>query len=241
MRNRKLFILISLILISSLIFVGCGKKSNVEEKEIEDENIVVEDEKEIDKMDMDETEEIDVEEDASIDTAETIDSEKDSEKQNSSQSSKITSKDKEKTTKEVKESKETKETKETKEKSSNIAEKASPFVTIIIVGPEDVGTILDTTEVELKDGDTVFDILKQVVKDNSIQMEYKGRKSSVYIQGIHNIYEFDKGPESGWVYRVNGEVSQVSCGAHKLNDGDKIEWLYTTDLGREFGAPGGGK
>lgn len=235
MRNRKLFILISLILISSLIFVGCGKKSNVEEKGIEDENIVVEDEKEIDKKDMDGTEEIDVEdveEDASIDTAETIESEKESEKQNSFQSSKITSKDKEKTTK---------ETKETKEKSSNIAEKTSPFVTIIIVGPEDVGTILDTTEVELKDGDTVFDILKQVVKDNSIQMEYKGRKSSIYIQGIHNIYEFDKGPESGWVYRVNGEISQVSCGTHKLNDGDKIEWLYTTDLGREFGAPGGGK
>ena len=239
MRNRKLFILISLILISSLIFVGCGKKSNVEEKEIENEKIVVEDEK-----DIDETEEVDVEEDEvqdeddSTDTIETVDSEKDSEKQNSSQSSKTTSKDKEKTTKEVKQSK---ETKETKEKSSNIAEKASPFVTIIIVGPEDVGTILDTTEVELKDGDTVFDILKQVVKDNSIQMEYKGRKSSIYIQGIHNIYEFDKGPESGWVYRVNGEISQVSCSAHKLNDGDKIEWLYTTDLGRKFGAPGGGK
>ena len=236
MRNRKLFILISLILISSLIFVGCGKNSKVEEKEIENEKIVVEDENNID-----ETEEVDVEEDevqdenVSIDTAETIDSKKDNEKQNNSQSSKTTSKEKEKTTKELK------EPKETKEESSDITEKASPSVTIIIVGPEDVGTILDTTEVELKDGDTVFDILKQVVKDNSIQMEYKGRKSSVYVQGIHNIYEFDRGPESGWVYRVNGEISQVSCGAHKLNDGDKIEWLYTTDLGREFGAKGGGK
>ena len=233
MRNRKLFILISLILISSLIFVGCGKNSKVEEKEIENEKIVVEEEKDIDEKNMNETEEVDVEEDNSTDTPETIDSEKDNEKQDSSQSSKTTSK--EKTTKEVKESK------ETKEESSDIAEKASPSVTIIIIGPEDVGTILDTTEVELKDGDTVFDILKQVVKDNSIQMEYKGRKSSVYVQGIHNIYEFDKGPESGWVYRVNGEISQVSCGTHKLNDGDKIEWLYTTDLGREFGAPGGGK
>ena len=232
MRNRKLFILISLILISSLIFVGCGKNSKVEEKEIENENIVVEDEKDIDEKNMDETEQVDVEEDVSIDTAEIIDSEKDNEKQDSSQSSKTTSK--EKATKEVKEFKET-------EESSDIVEKAIPSVTIIIIGLEDVGTILDTTEVELKDGDTVFDILKQVVKDNSIQMEYKGRKSSIYIQGIHNIYEFDKGPESGWVYRVNGEISQVSCSAHKLNDGDKIEWLYTTDLGREFGAPGGGK
>ena len=53
------------------------------------------------------------------------------------------------TSKEKKNNKGIKEPKETKRESSDITEKKS-FVTIIIVGPEDVGTILDTTEVELK-------------------------------------------------------------------------------------------
>lgn len=124
--------------------------------------------------------------------------------------------------------------------SSEIKEESNPSITIVIIGPDNT-SILDTTEVDFKDGDTAFDKLKQVVKDNNIQMDYSGKKSSVYIRGIDNIYEFDKGPESGWIFRVNGEISQASSGAYKLNDGDKIEWLYTVDLGREFESKGGGE
>lgn len=114
-------------------------------------------------------------------------------------------------------------------------------VTIKIVGPEPVGSILGETEVVLKEGDTVFDILAQVTKGRKIHLDYRGRRSSVYVQGISNIYEFDHGPESGWIYRVNGKVSQTSSGAYKLKDGDKIEWLYTTQLGREFENKGGAR
>lgn len=230
MRNKKLFTLISIILILSLIFVGCGKKPHVKEKEIKNEKIVDKEEKGIE-----ESETGDIEEDKEdIEDDETMDSEE----QDNSVSNSNTSQEKK-----TAEEKSKKTNTSTENKSSpSIEEKDNrPTVTITIIGPEDVGTILATTEVELKDGDTVFDILKQVTKDNSIQMEYKGRKSSVYIRGIHNIYEFDHGPESGWVYRVNGQVSQSGSGTHKLNDGDKIEWLYTTQLGREFETKGGGK
>lgn len=232
MRNKKLFTLISIILILSLLFIGCGKKSQVENDEIGKEETTVEEDKNTGEIETMDIEEEDVEE--NIDISETVDSEK----QDSSTSNKTMSKE----NKNVEEEKKRINTStERKSSPSNEEKIIKPSVTITIIGPEDVGTILAATEVEIEDGDTVFNILKQVVKDNNIQMEYKGRKSSVYIQGIHNIYEFDKGPESGWIYRVNGEVSQISCGEHKLNAGDKIEWLYSTKLGREFDNKGGGK
>lgn len=238
MRNRKIFALISIILILSLIFVGCSKKSNTEknnkiELENDTKNIELEDEKEEESI-------IRVENEESSAT-ENKESPKSTTKEKSSKPSTTNTtevkKEKEATSKTEKGSKDV----QSKDSTSTPVVNKKPTVTITIVGPEDVGTILGLTEVELNDGDMVFDILNRVVKDKGIQMEYKGRKSSVYIRGIHNVYEFDRGPESGWVYRVNGKVPQVSCGAYKLKDGDKIEWLYTTNLGKEFGAPGGGK
>ena len=54
-----------------------------------------------------------------------------------------------------------------------------------------------------------------------------------YVSGIGNLYEFDFGGLSGWVYSVNGRMPSVSCGEYVLSDGDKIEWMYTCDLGND--------
>lgn len=99
------------------------------------------------------------------------------------------------------------------------------------------GVILAETEYVLREGDTVFDILDRAVRYNKIQMEYQGADEnsfgSVYIQGIHYLYEFSCGPLSGWMYRVNGEFPNYGCSRYELNDGDVIEWVYTCDLGRD--------
>lgn len=101
------------------------------------------------------------------------------------------------------------------------------------------GVILPETTVVLRPGDTVFDILDRVVRVNRIQMEYQGADQnsfgSVYIQGIHYLYEFSCGPLSGWMYRVNGVFPNYGCSRYELQDGDVIEWLYTCDLGKDVG------
>ena len=65
------------------------------------------------------------------------------------------------------------------------------------------GVILPPTEYVLRPGDTVFDILDRAVRYNRIQMEYQGAREnsfgSVYIQGLHYLYEFSCGPLSGWM------------------------------------------
>ena len=59
--------------------------------------------------------------------------------------------------------------------------------------------------------------------------------NSVYIKGIQNIYEYDAGPLSGWMYRVNGWFPNFGASQYELKEGDTIEWVYTLDLGKDVG------
>ncbi|WLR51913.1 DUF4430 domain-containing protein [Bacillus tianshenii] len=111
----------------------------------------------------------------------------------------------------------------------------SKAVSISITGDTAMGQILSSEPVELKEGDTVLEILKKVTKANQLQMEYSGRGMAAYVEGINNLYEFDKGPKSGWMYKINGKFVSKSAGAVNVSAGDKIEWLYTLDLGRDIG------
>ena len=52
--------------------------------------------------------------------------------------------------------------------------------------------------------------------------------------GDHVEYEYDFGDLSGWVYHVNGISPSRGCGDYVLSDGDRIEWLYTCELGHDL-------
>jgi len=100
--------------------------------------------------------------------------------------------------------------------------------------PED-GVILDSFEFEYEDGMTVFDVFAKVVKENKIHMEYTGTKTVPYVEGVANLYEFDCGPLSGWMYQVNGWFPSFSMGQYEVERGDHIEIIYTCDLGEDVG------
>ena len=72
---------------------------------------------------------------------------------------------------------------------------------------------------------------------NKIHLEFEDTPiyNSVYIEGIANIYEFDCGELSGWMYKVNGWFPNYGCSRYQLKAGDKIEWVYTCDLGNDIG------
>lgn len=102
--------------------------------------------------------------------------------------------------------------------------------------PED-GVLLAETTVSFAPGATVFDILKQVTKDKKIHMEYTQAPlyNTVYIEGIGNLYEFDCGELSGWMYSVNGGFPSFGCSSEALENGDVICWLYTCEQGNDIG------
>ena len=95
--------------------------------------------------------------------------------------------------------------------------------------PED--GIIFSSEVGFNEGESVFDVISRNLKDSKIQFEYKSTPGtgSVYIEGINNIYEFDAGEMSGWLFEVNGEMPLDSISDCKLNSGDNVRVYYCTD------------
>lgn len=99
------------------------------------------------------------------------------------------------------------------------------------------GWILAAETVEFTEGESVFDLLARVCRERKIHMEFSVTPiyNSAYIEGIANLYEFDCGELSGWMYRVNGWFPNYGCSGYLLRDGDIVEWLYTCDLGEDIG------
>lgn len=99
------------------------------------------------------------------------------------------------------------------------------------------GWILPATTVEFSEGDSVHDVLQAVCKANGIHMEstYTPMYDSAYVEGINQLYEFDCGELSGWMYNVNGWFPNYGCSKYTVSDGDVINWVYTCDLGKDVG------
>lgn len=99
------------------------------------------------------------------------------------------------------------------------------------------GIISAVEEVEFYEGESVFDVLLRATKDKGIHMEFVSTPiyNSNYIEGINNIYEFDCGELSGWMYKVNDWFPNYGSSRYQLKNKDKIEWVYTCDLGRDIG------
>ena len=119
----------------------------------------------------------------------------------------------------------------------NERQNAEKTVTISIEGPEDVGAILESTIVVFEDDDTVFDVTKRITREKKIHFSFRGSGPMTYVEGIDNLYEFDRGATSGWLYSVNGNYYGKGCATYKVSDGDVIMWAYTLDLGKDLGAP----
>lgn len=102
--------------------------------------------------------------------------------------------------------------------------------------PKD-GVILSPTKVEIKDKENVFDVLKRVTRSKGIQMEFRNDPlySGAYVEGINNLYEFDGGDLSGWMYKVNGWFPNYGCSRYYVKENDYISWNYTCNLGKDVG------
>jgi|GEM_PF-2480922 len=93
------------------------------------------------------------------------------------------------------------------------------------------GVILAPVTVNFTEGDTVLAVLLRETRARGIQMEHR----SGYVRGINNLYEFDFGPLSGWMYKINGAFPGMGAGDYVLRQGDVIEWVYTLNLGDDIG------
>ena len=99
------------------------------------------------------------------------------------------------------------------------------------------GVIFAVTTVTAYEGESVFNVLQREMRRAGIHMQFRNTPiyNSAYIMGINNLYEFDVGEVSGWMYKVNGWFPNYGSSRYKLQPGDVVEWHYTCDLGRDLG------
>lgn len=89
------------------------------------------------------------------------------------------------------------------------------------------------------EGSTVYDVFS----DRLAEHGYTCKRRGSYIAAITSdsgvtLEEFDEGKNSGWMYRVNGELVGRYMSAQGLEDGDRIELYFTSDWTSEPGAEG---
>ena len=99
------------------------------------------------------------------------------------------------------------------------------------------GIILESTRIQLEDGDTVLNVLLRAAEEKRIEVDYTDMPmfNSCYIEGINGLFEKDCGSASGWMYSVNGEFPQVGANAYTVSAGDEITFIYTCDGGMDIG------
>lgn len=100
--------------------------------------------------------------------------------------------------------------------------------------PEIVSLVLDfgdTTEpqiqsIEIKAEETVLSVLKKALERLNIDLTIQEYEQGVFIEAIGNRKNGDD--NKYWLYYVNGEMPQVSCGKKIVKAGDKIEFKFQT-------------
>lgn len=90
-------------------------------------------------------------------------------------------------------------------------------------------TYLSKKNYAYQSGMTVLSLLQQT------NLEI-GVRSGDYVYAIAGLREFQEGPLSGWLFRVNGEFVSTSSAQTSLEPGDYVEWLYTRDGGADIGS-----
>ena len=86
----------------------------------------------------------------------------------------------------------------------------------------------------LKSGATALSLLQET--DLNVEVRYYAAYGSSYVVSINGVGEFDMGAQSGWMYKANGSAPEFGASSYVLKAGDKIEWLYTRNLGTDIGA-----
>jgi hypothetical protein len=106
-----------------------------------------------------------------------------------------------------------------------------PKVSIRVIGPDNE-TIFSKTSYTFYDGMTALDLLRRT----GLSIKYND-SSKIYVSSIEGYEEFDYGPTSGWLYKVNNDESILSSAAtYKLEAGDALVWFYTKDYTKESGS-----
>ncbi len=103
-------------------------------------------------------------------------------------------------------------------------------ITVTFSMKADTGYWISPKSVTVKEGSTVYHAFVEALKGTGITAV---GAADGYVTSITNngktLGEFSNGKDSGWLYKVNGELPDISLTEYGISDGDVIVWYYTND------------
>lgn len=103
-------------------------------------------------------------------------------------------------------------------------------ITVTFSMKADTGYWVSPKSVTVKEGSTVYHVFTAALQNTGIT--YVGAENG-YVSSItkdgKTLAEFTNGPDSGWLYKVNGELPDVGLTSYEVSNGDNIVWYYTND------------
>ncbi|QZY55698.1 S-layer homology domain-containing protein [Crassaminicella profunda] len=102
------------------------------------------------------------------------------------------------------------------------------IITLSIKGYK--GTVLSEQQVEIKKGESLWDVTKRLLDRNG---KHYNIKTNGYVDSIDGQKEKDKGAYSGWKVKVNGNQIETGVRNYELKGGENIQWYYIIDYRTE--------
>ena len=112
-------------------------------------------------------------------------------------------------------------------------------ITVYVSVKTNTETWIDNRKITVKSDAMVYHAFVDALAAAGLSQQ--GAESG-YVRSITNngvtLAEKDKGPNSGWLYTVNGNLPDAPLTQYSLNDGDRILWYYTVDWTQDPDAGG---
>lgn len=87
--------------------------------------------------------------------------------------------------------------------------------------------------VKVASGATVEKALRTAADDAGLSLNIKSGYLRAVIRGSVTLGQFDEGPNSGWLYKVNGKAPNVGIADYELSGGDAVLLYFTADYTKE--------
>ena len=99
-------------------------------------------------------------------------------------------------------------------------------------------TWIPTTRYEITEGNTVYDVFVKAIAEHGLSQRgasggYVSAVKAPAVLGGYWLSEYDNGPNSGWMYTINGSHVSEALTECELKNGDQIVWHYCDDYKQE--------
>ena len=105
---------------------------------------------------------------------------------------------------------------------------------VVRIEPAD-GSAWYSGSIRVAKGATVERAIRIAAEETDLTLDIKDGYLRAVTRGSVTLGQYDEGPNSGWLYKVNGKAPNVGIAGYTLNGGETVTVYYTADYTKESG------